>query len=190
MVDLVRDYGPERGHELLRNILLRDPRYLIGITVGGSEDAYPTPQFSEIYDLARGSGLGLSIHVGEWLGPPSVWEALEALSPDRIGHGVRAIEDPRLVRHLADRQIPLEISLTSNLRTGVYDGYASHPVRRLYEAGVPITINTDDPTFFGTDLLEEYAHLGALGFRDSEILELVENSFTYAFDRQSTLARR
>ena len=187
ILDLVRDYGPQHGRELLLQILAQNPRHLVGITVGGSEDAYPTSHFADAYTVAREHGLGLSIHAGEWLGPQSVWDALRSLSPDRIGHGVRAIEDPALVEHLANHQIPLEVSLTSNLRTGVYAIYAAHPVRRLYEAGVPITINTDDPTFFGTTLLEEYGHLEPLGFSHDEILGLVENSYAYAFDRDAAL---
>jgi adenosine deaminase len=181
VVDLVRDFGPESALAQLRELISLSSPAVIGITLGGSEDCLPAGEFREVYALAREHGLRLSVHAGEALGPKSVWEALETLRPERIGHGVRAIEDPALVAHLAARQIPLEVCPTSNIVTGAYPSLEAHPVRALFEAGVPITINSDDPTFFHTTLADEYACLPVLGFSDRDVLELLRNGFRYAF---------
>lgn len=181
IVDLVRDFGPDSALAQLRDLIALHSQAVIGITLGGSEDCFPASDFREVYAVAREHGLRLSVHAGEALGPKSVWEALETLCPERIGHGVRAVEDPALVAHLAARQIPLEVCPTSNIFTGVYPSIGAHPVRALFEAGVPITINSDDPTFFNTTLADEYACLPTLGFTDRDVLELLRNGFRYAF---------
>ena len=131
-----------RRRELLERLLPVMPPTVVGLTLGGAEHLYPPRQFERAYALARDAGLGTTVHAGEALGPESVWQALDALRVERIGHGVRAIEDPRLVSHLAERKIPLEICPTSNVRTGVYRSMEAHPVRELYEAGVPMSIST------------------------------------------------
>ncbi len=181
IADLIRDSGPEWALGHLREILALNSPAVIGITLGGSEDCYPQEAFAEVFALAREHGLRRSVHAGEALGPESVWSALKALAPERIGHGVRAIEDPRLVAHLAEAQIPLEVCPTSNIFTRAYPSYDAHPVKQLFDAGVPITINSDDPTFFHTTLAEEYGHLEALGFTRTEMGHLLRNGFRYAF---------
>lgn len=181
IIDLVRNNGVEEGLDLLGRVIdLRTPS-IVGLTLGGAEHRYPPAQFEPVYDLAREHGLRLSIHAGEALGPESVWDALRVLGAERLGHGVRAIEDPALVRHIADRDIALEVSPTSNVCTGIYPSLEAHPVKALYEAGVPVTINTDDPTFFRTTLAEEYAHVHALGVPEEGILTMIENGFRYSF---------
>jgi len=189
IVDLVRDAGPDSALAQLRELIALDSPAVMGITLGGGEGSFPAGRFREVYALARERGLRLSVHAGEALGAESVWEALEALCPERIGHGVRAIEDPVLVAHLAARQIPLEVCPTSNIFTGVYPSLGVHPVRALFEAGIPITISSDDPTFFHTTLADEYAHLLALGFTDTDVLELVRNGFRYAFLPEAEITR-
>ncbi len=182
IVDLVRNFGPAAAETLLERILPHRSATIVGLTLGGAEHAHPPAPFRRVYEIARESGLRTTVHAGEALGPESVWAALQILGVERIGHGVRAAEDPRLVRHLAELGVPLEVCPTSNVRTGVYSALRDHPVRALYEAGVPLTISTDDPTFFGVTLDDELANLRRLGFSAAEIATVADNAFRYAFD--------
>lgn len=181
IVDLVRDTGSKAALELLNEIINLKCRNIIGITIGGSEHLFPPAQFEKVYSTARDHGLRLTIHAGEALGPKSVWDAIKILGVERIGHGVRAIEDKSLVAYLAENNIPLEICLTGNIRTGIFPSYKAHPVKALFEAGVPITINSDDPTFFGTTIVDEYLKVNEVGIQDNDILDLIKNGFKYAF---------
>jgi adenosine deaminase len=115
------------------------------------------------------------------MGPESVWAALR-LGAERIGHGIAAAEDPALMSYLRERDIPLEICITSNLATGVVKRLEDHPIRRLYDAGVPVTLNTDDPAMFGCNLVGEY-RLAAqqFGFSEAELRGIAQNGFRYAF---------
>jgi len=181
IIDLVRNNGVPHGVDLLKRVIqLRTPS-IVGITLGGAEHRYPPAQFVPVYNLAREHGLRLTVHAGEASGPESVWDALRVLGAERIGHGVRAIEDESLINYIVEHDIGLEVCPTSNVRTGIYPSLEAHPVKALYEAGVPVTINSDDPTFFGTTMAEEYAHVHALGVLDEDILRMIENGFKYAF---------
>jgi len=182
IIDLVRDLGPRATFKQLKKVTRLKSKSIIGITIGGSEHIYPAEKFSKTFQLAREKGLRLTIHAGEASGPESIWNALK-IGAERIGHGVRAIEDPKLVKHLAKNKIPLEICLTSNIKTKVYKSYKEHPVKQLYKAGVPITINTDDPLLFQTNLNKEYSHLKDLGFTKKEIQQIIQNGFKYAFSK-------
>ncbi len=182
IVDLVRNFGPENAERTMKELLHSRPPSVVGLTLGGSEHLYPPAPFRRVYELAREGGLRTTVHAGEMAGPSSVWEALRVLDVERIGHGVRAIEDPDLVRYLADRKIPLEVCPTSNIRTGVYASIKDHPVRSLFESGVPLSISTDDPAFFGVTLNEELAGLRRLGFAWEEIEDLATGAFRFAFD--------
>lgn len=181
ILGLVRDYGNEATLKLLQDVIALRCDSIVGITLAGSEHLFPPAQFSEVYSTACDHGLRRTAHAGEMLGPQSIWDALQILRVERIGHGVRAIEDQRLVAYLVENQIPLEVCPTSNIRTGIFPSYAAHPVKGLMEAGVPVTINTDDPAFFGTTLADEFAHLHSLGVGDQDILAMAENGFRYAF---------
>lgn len=182
IVDPVRNLGTAAAASLVEEVLARRPSSVVGITLGGAEHLFPAAPFRRVYEIARDGGLRTTVHAGEALGPESVWDAVRILRVERVGHGVRAIEDERLVRHLAERRIPLEVCPTSNVRTGVYGSLDEHPVRRLHEAGVPLTVNTDDPTFFGVSLSGELARLRRLDFSWSEIADLARNAFRFAFD--------
>jgi aminodeoxyfutalosine deaminase len=128
---------------------------VVALGLGGIEAGFPPEPFAPWFARARAAGLRSVPHAGETVGPASVRGALDALGAERIGHGVRAIEDPALVAELAERGIPLEVSPTSNLRLGVYPDYAAHPLPRLLAAGVELTVNSDDPPLFNTTLNDE-----------------------------------
>ena len=183
IVDLVRNLGVEAADALLAQLLKNPPEGWIAITLGGSEHQFPPAPFAPVYDRARAAGLRLTVHAGEAAGPESVWDAIRMLRVDRIGHGVRSIEDPRLVAEIAERGIPLEVCMTSNVRTRIYPSFEAHPLPRLVEAGVPVTLNTDDPTFFGTTLSQEYAQAAKLGLTGAQLAEIVRNAGRYAFDQ-------
>jgi len=128
---------------------------VVALGLGGAEVGHPPEQFTVWFEKAREAGLHSAPHAGETVGPDSVWGALRVLGAERLGHGVRSIEDPALVAYLADKQIPLEVCPTSNVKLGVYADYTSHPLPGLYDAGVPVTINSDDPPLFNTTLNDE-----------------------------------
>ena len=154
--DLVRDTGPERAMGTLVEVLDVAPAIDIrGITIGGSEQAYPPELFVSVYKHARSNGLRLTAHAGEAAGAASVRGALDTLGVERIGHGIRAIEDHQLLQSLVAEQVPLEVCPTSNIRTGVVDGWETHPVGELLAAGANVTISSDDPTFFHTSVAED-----------------------------------
>jgi adenosine deaminase len=154
---------------------------VVSYGIGGDEVRGPAEWFGSVYQFARAHGLRLTAHAGEAAGPESVWNALR-IGAERIGHGFRAIEDPVLVRHLRDRRIPLEVCIWSNVATRCIERIEDHPVRRLFDAGVPITLNTDDPGMFGTTLLREY-ELAAryFSFSEGDLRQIAENGFRYAF---------
>ncbi len=182
IVDLGRDQGSHAALNLLNRILALQCEHIVGITLGGNECLFPPQQFAEVYRVARDHGLRTTIHVGEMLGPESIWDALQVLKVDRIGQGVRAIEDQQLVTYLAAQSIPLEICPTSNIWTGIVSSYQAHPVKSLFEKGVPITINTDSPAFFDTTLTDEYKRVYmTTGVQPNAIFEMVKNGFQYAF---------
>lgn len=160
---------------------------LVGFGLGGMEVGYPPGRFADAFTYVRDAGARLSIHAGETDGPHSVRAALEVGS-ERIGHGVTSIRDDDLVRHLADEQIVLEISPTSNICLGVAPSYAEHPFRALYEAGVPVTVNSDDPPMFNTTLTNEYLVLAehfdfTLDELETLSLRAVEAAFMPASER-------
>ncbi len=154
---------------------------VVALGIGGSEERGPAEWFTEAYAFAKSAGLRLVAHAGESTGPQSIWDALK-LGAERIGHGIAAVQDADLMRHLRENDIPLEICITSNLVTGVVKRLADHPVRRIYDAGVPIVLNTDDPAMFRCTLVGEYRlAASAFGFSEAELREIAENGFKYRF---------
>ncbi len=181
IIDLVRDVGPGVARQQVEAIAALAFPGIVGITLGGSEHRYPPAQFADVYALARDHGLRLTVHAGEALGPESVLDAVEKLRAERIGHGVRAAEDPSVMQRLADSDIALEVCPTSNIETGLYPSYDEHPAKTLFDAAIPVTVNSDDPTFFRTTLADEYAHLHELGFGLDDLLQVLRNGFRYSF---------
>lgn len=176
IVDLVRDRGPEHGMRHLHQIAEVRDAGVIGIGIGGAEHAFPPAPFAGTYAAARDLGLRTTAHAGEAAGASSVWDAVRLLVAERIGHGTRSEEDPALVDYLAAAQIPLEMCPLSNVRTGVVPSLEAHPIRRYFEQGLLVTVNTDDPKMFGNTLAEEAALLEtALGFTPDEVREVLLN---------------
>lgn len=150
---------------------------VVGFGVGGPEVGHPPELFQAAFDRARAAGLASLPHAGETVGPESIWGALNALQAYRIGHGVRCLEDPSLVDLLRERQIPLDVSPTSNVCLGVVPGLAEHPLPRLLAEGLYVTINSDDPPMFNTTLTDEYIRIAdTFGFGVDVIEQLVLNA--------------
>jgi adenosine deaminase len=176
IVDLVRNRGCEHGMEQLARVVEVRDQGVIGIGIGGAEYGFPPAPFASVYAAARDMGLHTTAHAGEAAGPESMWGAIKGLRAERIGHGTRAEEDPALVAYLAETQLPLEMCPLSNVRTGVVPELAAHPIRRYFEQGVLVTVNTDDPKMFGNTLAEEAVLLETvLGFTREEVGEVLLN---------------
>jgi len=151
-------YQPEIAETALDYALLGQGSGVIGIGLGGSEVNAPTQPFETVFAKAKDQGLQSIPHAGETAGAENVHDAIVYLKADRIGHGIRAIEDDKVVALLVDTQIPLDISITSNVCLNIVPDYESHPIQRLLQAGVAVTLSSDDPTLFGSDLSNEYHH--------------------------------
>lgn len=155
---------------------------VVALGLSGDENAAPAERFAPMFDRARGAGLYSAPHAGEHAGPESVWAAIRVLGADRIAHGVRAIEDASLVAYLAREQIALEIAPTSNCSLGVCEDLAQHPLVALHDAGVPVTVNTDDPALFRTTLSDEVAALAhPMGLDIDAIDEILVNGVRHSF---------
>jgi adenosine deaminase/aminodeoxyfutalosine deaminase len=180
-LDSIRQFGPELAMQVVEFAAGQRENGVISIGIGGDEVAGPARWFEEVYRVARERGLRLTAHAGETAGPESIWAAL-AIGAERIGHGIRAIDDPLLVAHLRDRQIPLEVCITSNVMTGAVASLEAHPVRRLFDAGVPITLNTDDPGIFRTTLTREFEIArNHFGFSEAELETVRRNADRFRF---------
>jgi aminodeoxyfutalosine deaminase len=181
ILDAVRQFGTEPAQRVAELAAERLEQGVVALGIGGSEERGPAEWFTDVYAFAKKAGLRLVAHAGESTGSESVWGALQ-LGAERIGHGIAAARDEALMRHLRERDIPLEICITSNLVTGVVATLEEHPVRRLYDAGVPIVLNTDDPAMFGCTLTGEYELAArAFGFSEAELRGIAANGFRYAF---------
>jgi adenosine deaminase/aminodeoxyfutalosine deaminase len=179
--DAVRQFGVDHVWATAREAVRHKGLGVVAFGVGGDEVNGPIQEFREVFDYARSAGLRFAPHAGETAGPESVWAALEC-GADRIGHGIRSIGDPVLVRHLRDHRVPLEVCISSNVCTGVVASLQDHPVRKLFEAGVPIVLNTDDPPMFHTTLLDEYSLAARhFGFADDDLRQIAANSLRYSF---------
>jgi aminodeoxyfutalosine deaminase len=187
--DAVRQFGADSAKEVARYAAKLHTSGVIAFGMGGDEVSLPTANFRAAFDLARSAGLHITCHAGEIGGPSYVREAVEILGAERIGHGIAVINDPALAASLATRRIILENCPTSNLCTGALAkqlgkpeaSLADHPLPKLLERGIPVTLSSDDPALFHTDLLTEYSRAASLGLGDKQLLQLAEQSFTAAF---------
>ena len=182
ILDAVRQFGVEPAMQVAKLAAERVDRGVVAFGIGGSEERGPAEWFTEVFAFARSAGLR-----SDWRTPARARARNRSgrrceLGAERIGHGIAAVRDEELMRHLREHDIPLEICITSNLVTGVVKRIEDHPVRRLYDAGVPIVLNTDDPAMFGCTLVGEYRLAAqAFGFSEAELRGIAENGFRYRF---------
>ena len=181
LVSAVRNFGVEQAVRVARYAAERPHPYIVGFSMAGDEENFPAGDYAEVFEIAAGAGLGCTVHAGEWAGAHSVWAALE-LPVTRLGHGVRAIEDPRLVEVLAERGIVLECCPTSNVVLNAFPSYEEHPLPRLREAGVRITLGSDDPPYFGASIGGEYRVCAErFGWDDGDLRTITRTALEAAF---------
>ncbi|MBL7167971.1 adenosine deaminase [Candidatus Bathyarchaeota archaeon] len=180
-IDLVRNYGPDYGMEVL-NWIEEKGDNVVAVDIGGSERGFPPEPYEPVYNRAREMGLHLVAHAGEAAGPESIWGAVEKLGVERIGHGTSAVKDPDLMAYLRDNGVTVETCPMSNVRTNAVPSVREHPVRTFYDGGIRVTVNSDDPSMFGTDMNNEYVQLHAqLGFTVPELFQISLNAVDSAF---------
>jgi len=179
--DAIRQFGADKAQAVAELAVKYKNESVIGFGIGGDEQKAPPELFRDVYAYAAEHGLRLTVHAGEAAGPDSVWGALN-LRAERIGHGLSAVQDPELVEELSTRQVPVEICLSSNLCTGCCRSLTDHPLWYYFDAGVMVTLNSDDPAMFSTSLNREYQLAqDAFGFTDEHLRELARNSFEASF---------
>jgi aminodeoxyfutalosine deaminase len=179
--DAVRQFGAEKAEKVLDLAIQFRDRNVVAFGIGGDERQGPPELFQKVYARAADHGLHLTAHAGENAGPESIWGALN-LKAERIGHALTAAQDSELMDELGQRQVPIEICVTSNLRTGCCPELAQHPVRRYFDQGLMLTLNSDDPAMFRTSLVAEYQLVQeTFGFSDEHLRELARNSFEASF---------
>ncbi len=187
LVDVSRSFGKQNAMTNLEHTLgflkTHPSRRILGIGLGGQEIGHPCREYNEVFARARKAGLHVVAHAGEEVGPESIWEAIDLLKAERVGHGTSAIQDEKLMKRLAKGRIPLEICPTSNVITRKYvPELAKHPIRRFFDEGLMVTVNTDDPVLFSVELNEEYERVATqIGFSRDEIVTLVKNNLMSTF---------
>ena len=182
IVTCIRHFGPDKARETAHCAAETAGDWVVGFGMAGAEDVGTANDFSYAFDMARDAGLRLTSHAGEWGGAQSIWDTLEDLKVERVGHGVQAINDPKLVDYLADTGIILEVNPGSNVALGVYPSLAEHPISKLRDAGVKVTVSTDDPPFFHTTMTSEFEQLERVfGWGVDDFKQLNQTALEAAF---------
>jgi adenosine deaminase len=181
LISAVRNFGVDQALRVARYAAERPHPYIVGFSMAGDEENFPAGDYAEAFAIASGAGLGCTVHAGEWAGPYSVRAGME-LPVTRIGHGVRAIEDPELVEELARREIVLECCPTSNVVLDAFPSYEQHPLPRLRDAGVKVTLGSDDPPYFGASIGGEYRICSErYGWGEDDLREITRTALKAAF---------
>ena len=177
----IRHLGPESVQNTAREVLDNPHPYLVGFGLAGDELHFPPNLFVKTFDMLKEEKFPISVHAGEWDGPKNIRNAINLLHPTRLGHGVRSIEDPELVKEIIDKDIILETCPSSNIATKIYENYESHPVKTLFDQGVKVTVNSDDPPFFNATIQGEYEVMEDLGLNKDQLTSLTRNAISSSF---------
>jgi len=190
IVTCVRHFGVERAMAVARQVVANPSDITVGFGMGGDEAAWPPAQFADAFNHVAASGLPCTVHAGEWAGPDRIREAIETLPVQRLGHGVRAIEDPSLVKDIVARDVTLEVCPGSNVATGLYKSLSDHPIRNLMSAGVDVTLNSDDPPYFATTVGNEYDKAeSVIGLSPDQLRGITKAAITASFAEPDIKAR-
>jgi adenosine deaminase len=174
IVSCVRHLGPDQAVKVARLMVDNPHPYVVGFGMGGNESMYTMSDFAPAYNIVSEAGYASTVHAGEICGPESVWDAINSLPISRIGHGVRSVEDDKLLVELFNRNIALEVCPGSNLALNVYPDWENHPLKHILESGISVSLNSDDPPFFNTSVGKEYQN--AASFFDLSAEKLYEIS--------------
>jgi adenosine deaminase len=179
---ILRNRGVENAEDVTRRVAEHRHPYVVGFNMSGDEAGFPPAPFARAFEIAADAGLGCTVHAGEHAGPEPVRGGLALPGVTRISHGVRAVEDPALVAEIAERGIVLEVCPGSNVALGVYPSFEEHPLRALHDAGVRVTLGSDDPPYFATSIGREYeVAQERMGFSDRELVGMTRSAVDAAF---------
>lgn len=182
----IRHLGSKLVQETAEEVLNNPHEDLVGFGLAGDELHFPPKLFVKTFNMLKEARFPITVHAGEWDGPEKIYDAINLLHPTRLGHGVRSIEDPKLVDYIRELDIVLETCPTSNIATKIYKDYENHPAKQLFDQGIKITVNSDDPPFFNASIAGEYEAMKKLGLSDDELKSLTKNAINYAFCDQQT----
>ena len=177
----IRHLGAESVQETAKEVLNNPHPALVGFGLAGDELHFPPHLFTKTFDMLKQESYPITVHAGEWDGPENIRNAIHLLHPTRLGHGVRSIEDLDLVKEIIDKDIVLETCPTSNIATKIYENYETHPVKKLHDLGVRVTVNSDDPPFFNATIQGEYEAMKSIGFSEGELVSMTRNAIESSF---------
>ena len=177
----IRHLGPESVQSTAEEVLKNPHPSLVGFGLAGDELHFPPKLFVNTFDMLKEAKFPITVHAGEWDGPENIRNAIDLLHPTRLGHGVRSIEDSDLVKEIISKDLVLETCPTSNIATKIYESYEQHPVKELFDAGVKLTVNSDDPPFFNASITGEYEVMSNLGLSKEELISLTHNAIQSSF---------
>jgi adenosine deaminase/aminodeoxyfutalosine deaminase len=196
MPDATRQFGPQAAMECARRAVRWREQGVVGFGMGGDELSLPAAEFRQVFDYARENGLHVTVHAGETGGPQEVFDAVQLLHAERIGHGIAALGSAELREFVRRRDVPLEICPTSNIATGALAKQLGaparielHPLKSFYDEGVPLTLGSDDPAMFHTTLTEEYRAAHSMGLDRVELADIAEAGFAYSFSGEEEKQR-